>query len=149
MTDYLDTAQRSSLMSRVKNRDTEIEIIIRSMLHRRGFRFRKNVSQLPGRPDVVLSRYGAVIFIHGCFWHGHLTCSKGKLPATRVDFWSKKIHTNQKRDQRIQTQLANLGWRIAVIWECAYSNKTRSERSTDILSKWIKSGSLFCEIPSN
>jgi len=146
--DYLDPAQRSKLMSRVKNRDTKIEIMIRSMLHRKGFRFRKNVKQLPGRPDIVLSKYGAIIFIHGCFWHGHSNCIRSKLPATRTEFWRKKISDNHKRDQDFQAQLLNAGWRIAVVWQCAYRNKVQSITATNLLCQWIKSDSRYCEIPS-
>jgi len=148
MMDYLDSAQRSKLMSRVKNRDTKIEITIRSLLHRRGFRFRKNVKLLPGKPDIVLSKYNAVIFVHGCFWHGHSICTKGKLPATRVEFWREKISRNRKNDIGFQSQLLNSGWRVAVVWECAYGNKLKSKTAMDLLCQWIISDSSYCEITS-
>ncbi len=148
MTDYLDTVQRSALMSRVKTHDTKIETTIRSLLHRRGFRFRKNVKLLPGKPDIVLSKYNAVIFVHGCFWHGHSICTKGKLPATRVEFWREKISVNRNNDIGFQAQLLNSGWRVAVVWECAYRNREKRQTSTDLLCKWIISDSEYCEITS-
>jgi DNA mismatch endonuclease (patch repair protein) len=146
MPDFLSPVQRSKLMSRVKNRDTKIEIAIRSILHRSGFRFRRNVKSLPGKPDIVLPKYNATIFVHGCFWHGH-SCIKGKLPATRVAFWREKISGNQNNDKDLQTQLLDAGWRVAVIWECAYRNREKGQESTDLLRKWIISNSQYCEIP--
>lgn len=148
MSDIITDEQRSHLMSLVKNRDTKIEMMVRSKLHSRGFRFRKNVNQLPGKPDVVLPKYNAVIFIHGCFWHGHSNCIKGKLPSTKVEFWTGKISDNKTRDQYLKSLLFNVGWRIAVVWECAYANRERCRESTDILCKWITSDSKYCEIPS-
>lgn len=148
MSDFLNQAQRSNLMSRVKNRDTKIETVIRSLLHMRGFRFRKNVKNLPGKPDITLSKYNAVILVHGCFWHGHANCNKGKLPSSRVEFWSKKIDENQKRDKHIQNQLRDSGWRVAVVWGCAYRNREKRQTSTDLLCKWIISDSQYCEITS-
>ncbi|MFC1985734.1 very short patch repair endonuclease [Chloroflexota bacterium] len=147
MTDILTPQQRSHMMSRVKNRDTKIETMIRSLLHRRGFRFRKNASDLPGRPDITLPKYKAVILVHGCFWHGH-TCNKGKLPSTRLEFWSKKIAENQGRDKYILSQLHNSGWRIAVVWECSLRNKTQQVTTIEQLCNWINSDVSYFEVPN-
>ncbi|MFC1946117.1 very short patch repair endonuclease [Chloroflexota bacterium] len=144
--DYLTKEQRSNLMSRVKNRDTKIETTIRSLLHRSGFRFRKNATDLPGKPDIILPKYKAVILVHGCFWHGH-TCNKGKLPSTRLEFWSKKIAENQGRDKHIQSQLLNSGWRIAVVWECSFRNKTQQLKTIVLLCNWVNSDVSYFEVP--
>lgn len=105
-------------MSRILGRNTKPEILIRQQLHHRGFRFRLHVSNLPGKPDIVLPRYRAVIFVNGCFWHGH-NCPLFKLPGTRTDFWREKIERNQLNDNRAKLALYASGWRVGVVWECA------------------------------
>lgn len=120
--DHLTPNQRSQLMSRIKVRDTSPEKKLRRLLHRAGFRFRLHVKQLPGKPDIVLPRYRTIIFVHGCFWHGH-TCNKGTTrPKTRVEFWKKKIEGNIERDKRNYDELKNLGWRVLTVWECELKN---------------------------
>src|SRR3989304_10210943 len=114
MTDSLTTTQRSRLMAKVHGQDTAIERKVRSFLYKKGYRFRKHVADLPGSPDVVLPKYKAVIFIHGCFWHGHSGCRKSRLPTTRYAFWEEKRRANLERDARKVTELLNLGWRVAV-----------------------------------
>jgi DNA mismatch endonuclease (patch repair protein) len=145
MVDVVDAATRSRMMSGIKGRNTKPEILVRSLLHREGFRFRLHVSNLPGRPDVVLPKYKAVIFIHGCFWHGH-DCPLFKLPATRPDFWSEKIRRNQQNDQRaIDTLLADR-WRVAVIWECALKGANRDlDGLVKGLGNWLRSDVVFGE----
>lgn len=118
----MSTEQRSAAMSAVRGKDTTIERSLRSSLHRRGFRFRKNVGDLPGRPDIVLPKYDFVIFVHGCFWHHHLNCKRSKLPSTRRDFWAKKIQDNVKRDEQQIRALRDRGWNISVVWECNLRN---------------------------
>lgn len=109
---------RSEMMSRVRARDTEPELVVRRLLHGLGFRFRLHDSRLAGRPDIVLPRRRVVVFVHGCFWHGH-DCKKGTtLPKTRREFWTPKLRRNQERDQEIQFRLSQAGWRIVVVWEC-------------------------------
>jgi DNA mismatch endonuclease (patch repair protein) len=120
--DFMSVEQRSAAMSAVRGKDTAIERSLRSSLHRRGFRFRKNVRGLPGQPDIVLPKYGFVIFVHGCFWHHHLNCKRSKLPSTRRDFWAKKIRDNVKRDQRQIRALRDRGWNVKVVWECNLRN---------------------------
>jgi len=138
MADFLTTKERSIVMSKVKSKDTGIEKIVRSSLHRLGFRFRKNVRSMAGRPDIVLPKYKVVIFVHGCFWHGHQGCPKSKLPATRNKFWSDKIEANIERDQRYIRQLQKEGWRLAVVWECSLKNKESTKNTIENLSDWIK-----------
>src|SRR6266702_7166553 len=109
MTDTLSPEKRSWLMSRVRDKDTKPEKVVRGFLHRLGFRFRLHASALPGKPDIVLRRYRTVVFVHGCFWHGHPRCKRATLPTTRPEFWSNKIHLNMKRDRRTKKQLKNSG----------------------------------------
>jgi len=118
MVDVVDAATRSRMMAGIRGRDTKPERVIRSLLHRRGFRFRLDVRELPGRPDIVLPRYRAVVFVHGCFWHGH-GCPLFKWPRTRTEFWREKIARNRANDARALAALAAQGWRVAVVWECA------------------------------
>ncbi|VBB05621.1 dna mismatch endonuclease vsr [Lucifera butyrica] len=117
MPDRFTREERSRIMSRVKGKNTGPEIKIRSTLHSLGFRFRLNRKDLPGKPDIVLPKYKAVIFVHGCFWHGH-SCKRGHRPQTNEEFWNKKIDGNIKRDQVNMNNLEKLGWRVLVIWQC-------------------------------
>lgn len=117
-TDHLSPAERSKLMSRIRGANTTPEKKLRSLLHKAGFRFRLHVKDLPGKPDIVLPKHKTVIFVHGCFWHGH-TCNKGTTrPKTRAEFWEKKIRSNIERDCRNYDELTNLGWKVLVVWEC-------------------------------
>jgi DNA mismatch endonuclease (patch repair protein) len=127
MPDILTPERRSRLMSKVKGRDTDIEKIVRSALHRKGFRFRKNVSHLPGKPDLVLPKYRTVIFVHGCFWHGHDGCKRGKLPETRREFWQRKIEGNIERDKNNVLALEKAGWHVLLVWECAIKHRKAVE----------------------
>lgn len=136
-------------MSRVHSTETKPEQELRSFLHKAGFRFRKNVKNLPGKPDIVLPKYKAIIFVHGCFWHGHTECKKAKLPATRTEFWTNKIAENITRDQKNIELLQQQGWRIAIIWECYLKNKFLQIQTYDVVITWLKSDSLFLEIPAN
>lgn len=116
--DRISPEQRSQNMAQVKSKNTKPEMLVRSLLHRMGYRFRLHIKTLPGHPDVVLPRYKAVIFVHGCFWHGHEGCKRATMPATRTEFWRKKIGGNQSRDRRNLTALEELGYRCLVIWQC-------------------------------
>ena len=115
--DGLSPQRRSWLMSRVKGRDTTPELAVRSMLHALGYRYRLYRKDLPGKPDIVFGPRKKVVFIHGCFWHGH-NCRKGRLPKSNAAFWGSKIDTNKKRDRKRLTQLRALGWKVLVIWQC-------------------------------
>lgn len=105
-------------MARVKSRDTSAELRVRRMLHGMGIRFRLHRRDLPGRPDLVLPKYGMVVFVHGCFWHRHPGCKRATMPKTRVEFWRNKFERNAARDLRVACALGRLGWKVAVIWEC-------------------------------
>ena len=118
MVDVLTPEQRRLNMSRICSRDTKPEMIVRRGLHALGLRFRLSRKDLPGRPDLVLSKYRTVILVHGCFWHGH-SCPMFKWPATRPDFWEKKINSNRARDGAAVNALRADSWRVLVVWECA------------------------------
>lgn len=116
--DHLSSEKRSWNMSRIRSKDTAPEKLVRSALHRAGYRFRLHVKTLPGKPDIVLSKYKTVIFVHGCFWHRHPHCPKATNPSTHTDYWHKKFLQNVERDQREQAELKQMGWKVIVIWEC-------------------------------
>ena len=105
-------------MSRIKGKDTAIEVKVRKELFRRGFRYRKNVKELPGKPDIVLPKYKTVVFIHGCFWHRHENCKDATTPKTRTDFWLAKFQKNVDNDLKHSKALSDAGWRVYVMWEC-------------------------------
>jgi DNA mismatch endonuclease (patch repair protein) len=124
MVDVLTPEQRSFNMSRIRGRDTKPELVLRRGLHARGFRFRLHRKDLPGRPDLVFPGRHAVIFVHGCFWHGH-DCPMCRMPATRADFWRSKIEKNRLRDRNVVTALRKSGWRVLTVWECALRGPAR------------------------
>jgi DNA mismatch endonuclease, patch repair protein len=117
MADRISEDRRSWNMSRIRSRDTKPELILRSALHRAGFRFRLR-SDLPGKPDLVLPRYRTAVFVHGCFWHRHKRCQFAYMPKSRVTFWQDKFDANVSRDQRAQDTLRRLGWTVIIVWEC-------------------------------
>lgn len=134
MADRISAEHRSWNMSRIRNRDTKPEILVRSLLHRLGFRFRLHRKDLPGKPDIVMPGRGAVIFVHGCFWHRHKRCKETTTPKTKTAFWRKKFAGNVERDIKAQRQLRRMGWRVKVIWQC----QTRDEkRLTAILQRFL------------
>lgn len=120
--DKLTPEHRSWNMSRIKSSNTKPELIVRSILHRMGFRFRLHRKDIPGKPDIVLPKYKTVIFVHGCFWHRHEGCKYAYTPKSRVDFWEAKFSSNIKRDIKVKKQLDELNWNIFVIWECELSD---------------------------
>ena len=124
------------MMSRIGPRDTKPEILLRSGLHRRGFRFRIAPKELPGRPDVVLPRFETVIFVHGCFWHRHPGCPKASMPKTNIDFWKAKFEANVARDQRKTEELVSSGWKVMVVWECELGRKDSNR--IDEIEKMLK-----------
>jgi DNA mismatch endonuclease, patch repair protein len=141
MVDVVDSATRSRMMSGIRGRDTKPEVLIRSLLQRRGFRFRLDVRELPGRPDIVLPRYRAVVLVHGCFWHGH-NCPLFKWPSTRPEFWRAKIDRNRTNDARALAALTAQGWRVAVIWECALRGASQDPQAVvERLATWLRDGS--------
>jgi DNA mismatch endonuclease (patch repair protein) len=136
--DVVDMATRSRMMAGIRGRNTKPEILVRSLLHRQGFRFRLNVRELPGTPDIVLPRYRAAIFVHGCFWHGH-DCPLYRLPGTRTGFWKDKIDRNRSNDQKASAALLAASWRVAVIWECALrATRKEIEDVAQRLGEWLR-----------
>lgn len=121
--DSVSKEKRSWIMGRVKGQNTRPEKLVRSLLHRMGYRFRIQRADLPGRPDIVLPKYHAVIFVHGCYWHRH-DCPNGKrLPKTRLDFWLPKLEGNRLRDVKNQEKLVQMGWKVLILWECMLKDK--------------------------
>jgi DNA mismatch endonuclease (patch repair protein) len=114
-------------MRQVRGRDTKPELFVRRWLHREGFRFRLHRADLPGKPDIVLPRYGVVIFVHGCFWHGHNGCRRSALPTSNREYWEAKITRNVERDQHNQRRLRRLGWRVISLWECRLKDERTLE----------------------
>ena len=110
-------------MSRIRSKDTTPERIVRSFLHRNGFRFRIHVKDLPGKPDIVLPKYKTVIEVRGCFWHRHEGCKDATTPSTNIEFWQRKFAENVVRDRRTEQELNTLGWNVIVIWECEINSK--------------------------
>lgn len=125
MADVHDKATRSYNMSRIKNKNTKPEILVRKFLFANGFRYRINDKKLPGKPDIVLPKYKTVIFVNGCFWHGHEDCKYFKLPATRTGWWKEKIEKNIENDLKKHAQLKLAGYKVIVIWECELKGKTK------------------------
>ena len=122
--DIVSPAVRSRMMAGIRGKNTKPELLLRSKLHRLGFRFRLHRQDLPGRPDLVFPKRGAAIFVHGCFWHGH-DCHLFRLPKSRTEFWKEKIAGNVARDQRQIAALKEAGWRVGIVWECAMKGRTR------------------------
>jgi len=144
MTDVVDTATRSRMMAGIRAKNTAPELQIRQSLHRLGFRFRLHDKRLPGKPDLLLPKYGAVIFVHGCFWHGH-DCPTFKWPKTRAEFWRTKIGRNRENDDRHIKALHEAGWRVCVVWECSVRKSGSAILATRI-AKWLDGTSHFLEI---
>ena len=136
MADIVSKEQRHFIMSQVHSASTKPETILRKFLWRQGFRYRVNVRRLPGSPDIVLSKYRTVIFVHGCFWHGHKGCKSASIPKSNTDFWTAKIARNQERDQEVWRQLEAKGWYVIIVWECqlkkAVLDETISKVSEEI-----------------
>jgi DNA mismatch endonuclease (patch repair protein) len=145
--DVHSTAVRSKNMRAIKSKNTRPEIFIRQLLHGLGFRFRIHITNLPGTPDIVLRKYKAIIFVHGCFWHGH-NCHLFKLPKTRTKFWLNKINDNARRDKKAYQELTHRGWKILYIWECALKGKRKLEvtRLKETIEEWLMAIKYSAEI---
>jgi len=105
-------------MSQIQAKDTKPDMLVRKFLHSNGYRYRLHVKDLPGKPDLVLSKYNTVIFVHGCFWHAHEGCKYFKIPKTRTEWWKEKLYGNKERDKKIVKELKDLGWNVIIVWEC-------------------------------
>jgi DNA mismatch endonuclease, patch repair protein len=138
MADVFDKKKRSDVMSRVRGINTKPELIVRKFLFSKGFRFRLHDNTLPGKPDIKLSIYNCLIFVHGCFWHGHLNCNNYVMPKTNKKFWYGKIETNVKRDQRKIRKLKKMGWKIIIVWECQLKLKKREKTLDNLVNKILK-----------
>ncbi len=147
MADIKSTDARSKNMAAIKEKDTKPELLIRKALHAKGFRYRLHDKKLPGKPDLVLKKYNAVIFIHGCFWHKH-DCHLFKWPSTREEFWKLKINQNAERDRKITKEIIMLGYRLLIIWECSIKGKNKHDFYTILseIDNWLNSDENFKEI---
>ena len=147
MVDVVTPDVRSRMMSGIRSAGTRPEMILRNGLHQAGFRYRLHARSLPGKPDLVFPRYHAVIFAHGCFWHGH-DCHLFKWPSTRPEFWQAKIARNRLVDARSEAALTEQGWRLGIVWECALKGRFRRphESVIEVCAKWLKSNSPALEI---
>jgi len=137
ISDIYSIDKRSDIMSKVRQEETKPEILIRRFLFSHGFRYRKNDKRYPGKPDIVLPKYRTIIFVHGCFWHGHVNCKAATLPKTNIDFWKKKISDNKVRDQKNIETLRKEGWNVITIWQCEIKNKNKRKERLELLLKEI------------
>ena len=139
MGDKLNAFQRSHCMSCIRGKDTKPELLVRKRLHARGFRFRLQDRKLPGRPDIVLPKYGVAIMVNGCFWHGHKGCRYATKPKSNIEFWETKIARNKHRDEVTAAHLEALGWTVIIVWECELRGKEKAEARIQTLAEEIRS----------
>jgi DNA mismatch endonuclease (patch repair protein) len=137
MADVVNRETRSRMMAGIGARNTQPELVVRRALHKAGFRFRLDDRSLPGRPDIVLRKHRAVIFVHGCFWHRHTGCRYAATPKTRPEFWAEKLGRNVQRDEEARALLRDSGWRVATVWEC--ETRVADEAFVSRLSEWLRS----------
>ncbi|PWE30597.1 very short patch repair endonuclease [Maritimibacter sp. 55A14] len=137
MTDIVDQQTRSRMMAGIKGKNTKPELALRRALHARGFRYRLHSRKFQGRPDLVLPKHRAVVFVHGCFWHRHEGCRYATTPSTRAEFWQAKFEANVARDITVRVALLEAGWRVATIWECALRQPEQVAIAADRLSTWL------------
>ena len=135
MTDRHTPVQRSFNMSKIRSANTKPELLLRKRLFAEGFRYRINDRKLPGKPDLVFKKYNTVIFVHGCFWHGHQDCRYFVVPKTRTEFWTEKINGNKERDQRNNALLKQAGWNVITVWECDMKKNTFEDTLVKILDE--------------
>jgi DNA mismatch endonuclease, patch repair protein len=135
MADVHTKKQRSFNMSRIRSSNTKPELLVRQFLFAHGYRYRINVKNLPGKPDIVLPKYKTIIFVHGCFWHGHNNCKYFKIPQTRTAWWTNKINTNQANDAKAIKALRKEGWKVVVVWECGLKAAKMEKTLASLLKK--------------
>jgi DNA mismatch endonuclease (patch repair protein) len=140
MGDVVDRETRSRMMAGIRGKDTKPEMSLRHALHARGFRYRLHVKDVPGKPDLILPKYRAAIFVHGCFWHQHESCRFATAPSTRPEFWQTKFAANVARDSAVRAALLRDGWRVATVWECALRKSEQVVIAADLLATWLRSG---------
>jgi DNA mismatch endonuclease, patch repair protein len=149
VTDVVDKATRSRMMAGIRGKNTLPELLVRRGLHKRGFRYKLHDRRLPGAPDLVFPKRRAVIFVHGCFWHAHETCTYFRLPRTNEQFWAAKISGNCARDAGARALLIAAGWRVLYIWECSLrgaGQAARADRVNDAVATWLNSGGRWSQI---
>lgn len=144
--DIVDKPTRSRMMSSIKGANTAPERALRRALHGLGLRFRLHGKLLPGKPDIVSRRYGALIFVHGCFWHRHKGCRFATTPKTRADFWGAKFDGNVRRDAKVRDDALRLGWRVATVWECSLRKPEQIELTAAAVMQWLRSDHQTLEI---
>lgn len=138
MADTVNKEKRSEIMSHVTGKETKPEKIVRKYLFAQGLRYRKHVKRLPGTPDIVLQKYKVVIFVNGCFWHGHQGCKYAHLPSTNLEYWEKKIADNSERDKRKTQELERLGYRVSVVWQCQLKPKVREQNLRNLYNNIVE-----------
>ncbi len=143
MADRLSKEERSELMSHIRSVNTKPEVALRRALWRRGFRYRVNVKNLPGSPDIVLPKHRTVVFVHGCFWHAHKGCKIYHLPQTNTEFWLAKVTRNQERDQEVWRQLEAKGWSVVIVWECELAKAKFDGTVERVAAEIIEDGDLY------
>lgn len=143
MSDVLTPDQRHSNMASIHSASTKPELKLRHALWHLGFRYRVNLKRLPGTPDIVLSKYRTVIFVHGCFWHGHKDCKNASTPKTNTEFWTAKIARNQQRDQEVWRQLEAKGWSVITVWECQLKKTLREETVSRVAVEILRNGENY------
>jgi DNA mismatch endonuclease, patch repair protein len=135
MADIHDKSTRSYNMSKIKSKDTKPELLVRKFLHANGFRYRLHVKQLPGKPDIVLPKYKTIIFVHGCFWHGHEHCKEAALPKTRTEWWNNKITKNKVSDKINVEKIRSMGWKPIIIWSCTLKTSIIEQQLLKLIKK--------------
>lgn len=146
MVDVVSSAKRSQMMSCIKGRDTLPEMLVRKALFAMGHRFRLHRRDLPGTPDIAMPGRKTAVFVHGCFWHAHQGCKYAKTPSTRREFWTTKLHATADRDRRAVDQLAVMGWRVLIVWECSTRDPEAAMALPNALRRWIDSDARFGEL---
>ncbi len=146
MADIVDQETRSRMMAGIRGKDTKPEMVLRKALHARGLRYRLHARHVPGRPDLVLAKYRAVIFVHGCFWHRHEGCRYATTPATRPDFWKRKFAANVRRDRGVRQALVSSSWRVATVWECALRKPDLVPVALESIVCWLNSEEALLEL---
>lgn len=145
MSDTMTPFQRHQCMSNIHSTSTKPEVKLMKALWRDGFRYKKNDKRLPGTPDIVLPKYRTVVFVHGCFWHGHKGCKKYVIPKTNTDFWVNKVTRNQERDQEVWRQLEAKGWSVVIVWECELEKKRFEETIERVIKEIVENGELYAQ----
>lgn len=147
MADTLTPTQRSERMSRIRGKDTRPELVLRRAVHASGLRYRLHVRRIPGSPDLVFPKYGAVVFVHGCFWHQHAGCKSAHIPKSNSKFWDLKFKLNKERDRRNARELRVVGWRVAVVWECQVADAASTGRTVARVHKFLTGDMRAGELP--